>query len=206
VHLELRKIEKGFPGVRSLDGVDFSIRGGEVHALVGENGAGKSTLMKVLSGIYLPDAGTIHLDGQERVWRTPADAIAAGIHVIHQELMLFPERSVAENIFLTNPPRTRLGLVDVSAMIERADAILNRLGHKIDPRTKIRKLSVADQQMVEIAKALSAEARLLVLDEPTAVISGREAELLFDRVERLRNEGGRYRLHLPSAGGDLQAL
>lgn len=189
MQLELRKISKGFPGVRSLDGVDFSVRGGEVHALVGENGAGKSTLMKVLSGIYQPDSGTIHLDGEERQWRTPADAIAAGIHVIHQELMLFPERSVAENIFLTNPPRTRFGLVDVSAMIERADAILDRLGHKIDPRTKVRKLNVADQQMVEIAKALSAKARLLVLDEPTAVISGREAELLFDRVERLRNDG-----------------
>lgn len=189
MHLELKMIEKGFPGVRSLDGVDFSVLGGEIHALVGENGAGKSTLMKVLSGIYLPDAGTIHLDGEERQWRTPADAIAAGIHVIHQELMLFPERSVAENIFLTNPPRTRFGLVDVSAMLERADAILDRLGHKIDPRIKVRKLSVADQQMVEIAKALSADARVLVLDEPTAVISGREAKLLFDRVERLRSDG-----------------
>jgi len=189
VYLELTKIEKGFPGVRSLDGVDFSVRGGEVHALVGENGAGKSTLMKVLSGIYLPDAGSIHLDGELRQWRAPADAIAAGIHVIHQELMLFPERSVAENIFLTNPPRTRFGLIDTSAMVERAASILERLGHEIDPRTKVRKLSVADQQMVEIAKALSADARLLVLDEPTAVISGREAELLFDRVERLRKDG-----------------
>ncbi|GLU30029.1 sugar ABC transporter ATP-binding protein [Brucella sp. NBRC 12950] len=187
--LELKKIEKGFPGVRSLDGVDFTVRGGEVHALVGENGAGKSTLMKVLSGIYRPDAGTILLDGEERYWRTPGDAISAGIHVIHQELMLFPDRTVAENIFLTNPPRNRLGLLDISLMTEKAGALLDRLGHHIDPRTRIRELSVADQQMVEIAKALSADARLLVLDEPTAVISGREADLLFERVERLRNEG-----------------
>ena len=187
--IELKGIEKGFPGVKSLDGVDFSVRAGEVHSLVGENGAGKSTLMKVLSGNYIPEAGTIFFDGAERRWKGPADAIAAGIHVIHQELMLFSERTVAENIFLTAPPRNRLGLIDRRAMEEKASAILERLGHRIDPRRKIGSLSIADQQMVEIAKALSADVRLLVLDEPTAVISGREAELLFERVEKLRNEG-----------------
>ncbi len=187
--IELKAIEKGFPGVKSLDAVDFSVAAGEVHALVGENGAGKSTLMKVLSGNYIPDAGTIFYDGAARVWRSPADAIAAGIHVIHQELMLFPERTVAENIFLTNPPRNRLGLIDRRAMNRQAKAILDRLGHHLDPRAKIRSLSVADQQMVEIAKALSSDVRLLVLDEPTAVISGREAEMLFERIEKLRADG-----------------
>jgi ABC-type sugar transport system ATPase subunit len=189
VLIELRKIEKGFPGVKSLDGVDFSVAPGEVHALVGENGAGKSTLMKVLSGNYLPDAGIILWEGTERRWRRPADAIGAGIHVIHQELMLFSERSVAENIFLTDPPRTSLGLVDRKEMVAKAAAILDRLGHHIDPRARVGTLTVADQQMVEIAKALSADVRLLVLDEPTAVISGREAELLFERVETLRRQG-----------------
>lgn len=187
--IELKGIEKGFPGVKSLDGIDFSVAPGEVHALVGENGAGKSTLMKVLSGNYSPDAGTIRYDGTERIWRGPADAIAAGIHVIHQELMLFPERSVAENIFLTDPPRNAVGLIDHRAMNQQAAAILDRLGHHLNPSVKIRSLSVADQQMIEIAKALSSNVRLLVLDEPTAVISGREAEMLFERVEKLRGEG-----------------
>jgi ribose transport system ATP-binding protein len=189
VLLELSKIEKSFPGVRSLCGVDFSVQAGEVHALVGENGAGKSTLMKILSGNYIADGGSIRFDGVGRFWRNPADAIAAGIHVIHQEMMLFPERTVAENIFLTDPPRTRFGLVDRAAMNAKASTILDRLGHKIDPRRKIRSLSVADQQMVEIAKALCADVRLLVLDEPTAVISGREAERLFERVAQLREQG-----------------
>jgi ribose transport system ATP-binding protein len=189
VLIELRDIEKGFPGVKSLDRVNFSVAPGEVHALVGENGAGKSTLMKVLSGNYMPDAGTVLWDGSERRWAGPAEAIVAGIHVIHQELMLFPERTVAENIFLTNPPRNSFGLIDRRAMVAKAAAILERLGHRIDPRARVKTLTVADQQMVEIAKALSANVRLLVLDEPTAVISGREAELLFERVETLRRQG-----------------
>ncbi|TIS42519.1 MAG: sugar ABC transporter ATP-binding protein [Mesorhizobium sp.] len=187
--IELTQIEKAFPGVKSLDLVDFSVAAGEVHGLVGENGAGKSTLMKVLSGNYRPDAGTIRYEGVERRWSDPGEALASGIHVIHQELMLFPERTVAENIFVTDPPRNRLRLVDRKEMERRAAAALDRLGHRIDPRRRIKSLSVADQQMVEIAKALSADVRVLVLDEPTAVISGHEAELLFKRVEHLREQG-----------------
>ncbi len=187
--IELSGITKSFPGVKSLDAVSFSARAGEVHALLGENGAGKSTLIKTIAGAYRPDAGSIRFDGAARAWSGPADAKAAGIHVIYQELVLFPELSVAENIFVGQEPRTRFGLVDRRRMIDGAQAILTRLGHILDPLATVKTLSVADQQMVEIAKALVGDARLLVLDEPTAVISGQEAELLFERVRRLRDDG-----------------
>jgi ABC-type sugar transport system ATPase subunit len=187
--LALSGVSKSFPGVRSLDGVDFEARAGEVHALLGENGAGKSTLIKIVAGAYSPDAGVIRFDGAARVWDSPRTAQQAGIHVIYQELMLFPELSVAEYIFIGAPPRNRLGLIDHRAMRDRAAAALERLGHRLDPRAKVGALSVADQQMVEIAKALTKEAKLLVLDEPTAVISGREADLLLERVRRLREAG-----------------
>ena len=187
--IRLEGITKVFPGVKSLDGVTFEASAGEIHALLGENGAGKSTLIKTIAGAYIPDEGTIAFDGQPRVWSTPKDAKDAGIHVIYQELMLFPELSVAENIFLGEAPRTRLGLIDYKTMYARAADALDRLGHHLDPRALVRDLSVADQQMVEIAKALVGDTKLLVLDEPTAVISGREAELLFERVKRLRDRG-----------------
>jgi ABC-type sugar transport system ATPase subunit len=187
--IELKGITKSFPGVKSLDAVDFSARAGEVHALLGENGAGKSTLIKTIAGAYAPDAGTIRVDGAERRWSGPRDAKMAGIHVIYQELVLFPELSVAENIFIGEEPRNRLGLIDHPRLRAHAREILARLGHDLDPDLPVRTLSVADQQMVEIAKALVGKVKLLVLDEPTAVISGREAELLFERVRRLRDEG-----------------
>ncbi len=190
--LELRGITKSFPGVKSLDGVGFAARAGEVHALLGENGAGKSTLTKIISGAYLPDAGEIHFDGRRREWATPADAKAAGIHVIHQELQMFPELTVAQNVFLGDEPQRRLGplkVLDHKAMIERTRAVLRRLGHNLDPRARVGSLSVADQQMVEIAKALVGEVKLLILDEPTAAISSREAALLFERVRELRGRG-----------------
>jgi ABC-type sugar transport system ATPase subunit len=187
--IELKGISKSFPGVKSLDRVDFEARSGEVHALLGENGAGKSTLIKTIAGAYRPEEGTIRFDGQERVWSSPKEAADAGIHVVHQELVLFPDLSVAENVFLAHRPLTRWSLVDHKAMRERTAEALARLGHRLDPRMPVRNLSVADRQMVEIAKALVGEVRLLVLDEPTAVLSGREAELLFERVRKLRSEG-----------------
>jgi ABC-type sugar transport system ATPase subunit len=187
--IELKGITKGFPGVKSLDGVDFEARAGEVHALLGENGAGKSTLIKTIAGAYTPDAGSIRFDGTERRWASPREAKKAGIHVIYQEIVLFPELSVAENIFIGDEPRTRTGLIDRKRLKERAHDALLRLGHALDPDLPVKALSVADQQMVEIAKALAGDVKLLVLDEPTAVISGREAELLFERVRRLRDEG-----------------
>jgi ABC-type sugar transport system ATPase subunit len=190
--IELRGISKSFPGVKSLDGVGFTARAGEVHALLGENGAGKSTLTKIMSGAYVPDAGEIVFDGQPRRWAGPADAKRAGIHVIHQELQMFPELTVAQNIFLGDEPTKGLGplrRLDHAAMLQRAHAVLQRLGHDLDPAALARTLSVADQQMVEIAKALIGDVKLLILDEPTAAISAREAELLFQRMRELKSRG-----------------
>ena len=187
--LRIEGITKRFPGVLSLDAVDFDVAAGEVHALVGENGAGKSTLIKVIAGAYQPDAGTIEFAGERRVWASPQAARAAGIHVIYQELVLFPELTVAENVMIEQAPRNRLGLIDHRAMRRRATEVLAELGIALDPRMPVKHLSVADQQMLEIAKALIGDVKLLILDEPTAVISGREAELLFERMRRLRDRG-----------------
>ena len=187
--IRLEGITKVFPGVKSLDGVDFEAKSGEIHALLGENGAGKSTLIKTMAGAYIPEEGSIRFDGQDRRWASPKEAKDAGIHIIYQELMLFPELTVAENIFIGEAPKTRYGFIDYPTMFARAQETLDRLGHHLDPQALVKDLSVADQQMVEIAKALVGETKLLVLDEPTAVISGREAELLFERVKRLRDEG-----------------
>ena len=187
--IKLQGITKVFPGVKPLDNVDFEAQAGEIHALLGENGAGKSTLIKVIAGAYLPEAGSIEFDGAARQWSEPKAAKDAGIHIIYQELMLFPELSVAENIFIAQAPRGRFGLIDRAAMLVGAQDALKRLGHQLDPRALVKDLSVADQQMVEIAKALVSDTKLLVLDEPTAVISGRDAELLFERMRLLRQQG-----------------
>ncbi|MCY4275983.1 MAG: sugar ABC transporter ATP-binding protein [Gammaproteobacteria bacterium] len=187
--IRLDGISKIFPGVKSLDNVSFEARAGEVHALLGENGAGKSTLIKVISGAYIPDDGTIYFNGKKSKWTSPKGAKDAGIHIIYQELVLFHELSVAENIFIGEAPLTWFGTIDYKAMYERAEEILDRLGHHIDVQALVKSLGVADQQMVEIAKALVGETKLLVLDEPTAVISGREAEILFERIKLLRDEG-----------------
>lgn len=187
--IELKSVSKSFPGVKSLDGVDFEAKAGEIHALLGENGAGKSTLIKTIAGAYTPDAGTIVYDGAPRAWSSPKAAKDAGIHVIYQEFALFPELSVAENIFAGEPPRGRFGQVDHGMMRRRAAAILDTLGHHLDPAALVKTLSVADRQMVEIARAMIGGTKLLVLDEPTAVISGREAELLFERMRTLRRQG-----------------
>jgi ribose transport system ATP-binding protein len=187
--LKVNAVSKSFPGVKSLDRVDFAVSAGEVRALVGENGAGKSTLTKVVAGVYQPEAGAVEFDGRMVRWASPHEARDAGIHVIYQELALFPELTVAENIFIGEEPRGHFGLVDYAVMERRALKALAQLGITLDPWRKVGGLSVADQQMVEIAKALVREVKLLILDEPTAVISGREVELLFAIVERLRREG-----------------
>lgn len=184
--IKLTGITKEFPGVKSLDNVDFEAFGGEIHALLGENGAGKSTLIKTISGAYIPEEGRIVFDGAERKWFSPREAKDAGIHVIYQELVLFPELSVAENIFIARPPKNRFGTIDYRTMYVKASEVLERLGHNLDPRDLIKDLTLADQQMVEIAKSLVAESKLLVLDEPTALLSGKEAGLLFQILERLR--------------------
>lgn len=187
--IRLDRITKVYPGVKSLDSVSFEAHAGEIHALLGENGAGKSTLIKAMAGAIQPDGGEIHYDGALRQWSDPAAARDAGIHVIYQELMLFPELSVAENIFLGAQPRGRLGQIDYRSMQAQARDVLGRLGHPLDPATRVADCSVADRQMVEIARAFVRKTRLLILDEPTAVLSPRETELLFDRLRGLRAAG-----------------
>ncbi|XVS67564.1 sugar ABC transporter ATP-binding protein [Actinosynnema sp. CA-299493] len=187
--LEVRGVAKSFGAVVAVRDVSFPLHGGEAHALVGENGAGKSTIVKVLAGVHEPDAGVIVLDGEERRLVGPAAARAAGIAVIHQEPTLFPDLSVAENIFLGRQPLRRFGRVDRAAMRAGAVRLFDRLGVRLDPDRTARGLSIADQQLVEIAKALSLRARVLVMDEPTAALSGVEVERLFAVTRALCAEG-----------------
>lgn len=187
--LNLSGIEKSFPGVKALDDVSFDVRPGEVHALVGENGAGKSTLTKIIGGAYSPDGGRINFAGSDRVWKDPAAAKAAGIHIIYQEFVLFPNLSVAENIFKGYEKTGLFGLIDHGATRRAAQEVIARLGVSVDVDERAGALRVADQQMVEIAKALIHDVRLLILDEPTAVLSEPEVKLLFGLVRKLRSEG-----------------
>jgi ribose transport system ATP-binding protein len=187
--LTITNLSKGFPGVKALAGVQFQVQAGEIHALVGENGAGKSTLTKVIAGVYQPDEGQIEFDGEIVHWTSPAAAKVAGIHVIYQEFVLFPHLSVAENIFIGHERRGALGLLDHRKTRQDAVELLKRLGVEIDPDARVAELSVADQQMVEIAKALVHKVKLLILDEPTAVIAGKEVNLLFGRLRALKKEG-----------------
>jgi len=188
--LEMRNISKTFPGVRALDGVTFDLHRGEIHALVGENGAGKSTLMKVLGGVYpYPQyEGQILIEGREQRFSGVRDAEKAGIAVIYQELSLVKEMSVAENIFLGREPRT-LGIVRWEELYRRAQHLLDDVHLTVDSRTPIRNLGIGQQQLVEIAKALSHEAQILVLDEPTAALTDAEVETLFGILTKLRERG-----------------
>ena len=172
--LEMSDISKTFPGVRALENVSFDCAAGEVHAICGENGAGKSTLIKILGGTYQPDAGTIRVEGQTIVFAHPVAARRAGIGIIHQELSLLPDRSVAENVYLGHEP-TRRFVLDRTRMRQGARDILATLESTIDPDRRAGDLSVAEQQMVEIAKALAAGPRILVMDEPTAALDDAEA-------------------------------
>lgn len=187
---EMRGITKEFPGVRALNGVSFDCRPGEVHALVGENGAGKSTLMKVLSGVYQAEAGQIYFQGEQVAFKHPLESLAHGISVIYQEFSLLPDRTVAENIFLGREPVKR-GILDRTAMRDATSKVLSMFGdrHSFNADTLVGNLDVAQQQMVEIAKALSLDAQLIVMDEPTAALNDAECELLFGLVDELRNQG-----------------
>jgi rhamnose transport system ATP-binding protein len=188
--LTLDQISKSFPGVRALDKVDFEVRAGEVHALLGENGAGKSTLIKIVSGLYQPDSGTIRIDGEEVRFASPHDAQRRGIATIFQELLLFPELTVAENIFMGHGPRTRFGGIDWSAMRAGARALLASLDiHDLDVSRLVGSLSVGNRQRVEIAKALSQDARILIMDEPTAALAEADVLRLFGIVRLLRARG-----------------
>jgi ribose transport system ATP-binding protein len=186
--LEMLHITKAFPGVRALDDVSFGCARGEVHALCGENGAGKSTLIKVLGGVYAPDAGRIRLDGRDVAFSHPAAARRAGVSIIHQELSLLPYRTVAENVFLGVEPG-RFGMLDRGRMQDEARRLLGRLGSQIAPDAVAGDLSIAHQQIVEIAKALAIEARILVMDEPTAALDRVDAARLLDLVRLLSGQG-----------------
>jgi ribose transport system ATP-binding protein len=189
IALEMTGISKRFGATRALHEVQLTAHRHEVLALMGENGAGKSTLMKILSGVYQPDAGEIRLDGKPLRIHAPADARAAGINLIYQELSVAPNLTVAENIFLGAEPRARFGRIDYSEMHRRAEEVLARLGARFSATTPAHRLSIADQQQVEIARALIHESKVLILDEPTAALSDRESERLFQVIEQLRADG-----------------
>src|SRR6266851_9766451 len=188
--LEMRNITKSFPGVRALDGVSFDLNQGEIHALVGENGAGKSTLIKILAGVYPhPEyGGEIFLDSTERRFANVRDSDKAQIAVIYQELSLVKDMSVAENIFLGREPR-RFGVINWEILYSGAQKLLDDLHLAIDPLTPVRNLGIGQQQLVEIAKALSQDARIVVLDEPTAALTDAEVETLFGILNKLRSRG-----------------
>jgi len=186
--LEMRAITKRFPGVLALDRVSFDLHRGEVHALVGENGAGKSTLINIVAGVHADYDGEIVLDGERRRFAGVRDAERAGIAVVHQELSLVPEFSIAENVFLGREPR-RLGVIRAEEMHSRAQRLLDELRLGLDAHTPAGALGIGQQYLVEIAKALAREPRILVLDEPTAALTGSEAGVLFGIVERLRRGG-----------------
>jgi ribose transport system ATP-binding protein len=187
--VEMRNITKVFPGVVALDDVTFVSDAGEVHAVVGENGAGKSTLMKILAGVYQPDAGEIRFDGQPVRISSPYEAQRLGISIIYQELNLLPDMTVAENVFLGREPVGPLGLVDGPRLEQQAKEVLHRLGVDLDPHQRLGRLSVAQAQMVEIAKALSLNARLVIMDEPSATLGGRDLDYLFDAIRALKKQG-----------------
>ena len=184
--LEMRGVDKSFPGVKALQDVHLTLRGGEVLALVGENGAGKSTLMKLLSGIYSPDAGEFFIDGQPVAVTSPRHAQELGISIIHQEFNLMPDLTVAQNILIGREPRTARFLLGERALNARAQELIDLLHLPLQPKQLVGALTVAKQQMVEIAKALSYDARILVMDEPTAALNDAEVQVLHDIIRRFR--------------------
>jgi ABC-type sugar transport system ATPase subunit len=188
--LRMESISKAFPGVQALDEVTFEVGAGEIHALVGENGAGKSTLMKVLTGALGKDEGQIILRGAAVQIESPSDSQNLGISMIHQELSLIPNLTVGQNIYLGREPRGRLpGFIDWKSLYSDAQEILDRLNLDVDARTEVLGLSIAQQQMVEVAKALSLEADLIAMDEPTSALTGPETEVLFEVMRSLRGQG-----------------
>ncbi|CAN0009924.1 unnamed protein product, partial [Chrysoparadoxa australica] len=187
--LALDGITKTFPGVKALDGVSLRLFPGQVTALVGENGAGKSTVVKTLTGIYQPDGGEILVDGTATRFPSAQHAADAGITAIHQETVLFDELSVAENIFLGHAPRGKFGLIDWKTMQRRATEILTSIGAEIDPTHRLRDLGIANKHLVAIARALSIDARVVIMDEPTAALSHKEIQELYELVETLKEQG-----------------
>src|SRR6266568_2507327 len=187
--LELHGITKAFGGVEALRGVGFTLRAGEIHGLVGENGAGKSTLMKIIAGVITDFSGQFVLDGREARFRSTRDALAAGIAMVHQELSIAPDLSVAENVFLGTQPTNRFGFVQWKRMAREAGEQLAKLGILVDPHWRIGDLPIGLQQLIEIARVLFSGARVIILDEPTSALSPPEVERLFATLQRLRQAG-----------------
>src|ERR1700743_667284 len=187
--LEVSNVRKAFPGVLALDDVHFRLKRGHVHALMGENGAGKSTLMKIIAGIYTPDSGSFRLKGQEIQLTSPLDALRYGIAMIHQELNLMGPMTVAENNWIRREPRNALGFVDHKAMRRNTQGLFDRLEIPLNPESEVRDLSVANRQMVEIAKAVSYDSDVLIMDEPTSALTDREVEHLFRIIRALKAQG-----------------
>ena len=186
--LLIKKVSKEFPGVLALNEVNLTLTGGTVHALLGENGAGKSTLIKIITGVYLADSGSMKVNGEEKSFNNPIESTEAGIAVVHQERNLIPEFSVEENITLHNPP-LKFGVIDRAERTRLAKQALQTLGFEIDLNERVKNLSVAQMQLVEIAKALVTNAKIILLDEPTASITGSETKKLFDVVRKLKDQG-----------------
>ena len=186
--LDMQGVSKAFPGVRALSDVSFDVRRGEVHALLGENGAGKSTLMKILAGVYQRDTGRILINGQEVHISTPSEALDLGVVTIYQETNLAPEMTVAENILMGRWP-ARFGWIGERAMFREAQTVLDRLGTTFDARTRVKTLSPAQRQMTEIARAMSMDARIIILDEPSASLTDREVDVLMNVLRQLREQG-----------------
>jgi ribose transport system ATP-binding protein len=188
--LELRSVSKSFPGVQALRAIDLDVRAGEVHAIIGENGAGKSTLIKLLSGVFARDAGSIHFNGQEVSFASPHESQQAGIRTLYQEPNLLPQLTVAENIFLGSEPHHRwLPLINWAAIRQGASRVLKQLEVDIPPEKRVSELSAAERQMIELAKTLHTQAKLLIMDEPTASLSAREVETLFRLVHAVKANG-----------------
>ena len=186
--LLINKVSKEFPGVLALNEVNLNLTGGTVHALLGENGAGKSTLIKIITGVYVADSGSMKVNGEEKSFNNPIESTEAGIAVVHQERNLIPEFSVEENITLHNPP-LKFGIIDRTERTRLAKQALQTLGFEIDLNERVKNLSVAQMQLVEIAKALVTNAKIILLDEPTASITGSETKKLFDVVRKLKDQG-----------------
>ena len=183
-YLQLKEISKHFAGVQALD-----IDRGEIHVIIGENGAGKSTLMKIVAGLYQQDSGQIILDGKEVRFNRPLDAIASGVSMIHQELMPVPYLTVAEDIYLGREPLTKAGLLDKKEIVRKARELLEMIGIDIDPKTQMRKLSTAQTQLIEIAKAVSFQSKILIMDEPTSALSDKEIEQMYKLIFKLKAQG-----------------
>ncbi len=189
MQIEMRGIDKAFGGNKVLRNAGLTINNGEIHALIGENGAGKSTLMKILTGVYTKDAGTVIVDGKEVSYKNPKEAEEAGIVFIHQELNVLFDLTVEENMFMGKEITNRLGVCDTKAMRNEVNRVLDKLGVRINPNTRMDRLSIGQQQMIEIAKALMIDAKVIIMDEPTAALTQSETQILFQIIKNLKEKG-----------------